>query len=65
MTRLLAILPLAVIPLLSPMTRHAQLSVLHRSHFIIDKLSTRQDSVYSLVHCEITSNAIGRADPAY
>ena len=65
MTRLLAIVRLAVIPLLSPMTGHAQLSVLHRSHFKIDKLSTRQDSVYSWVHGEITSNAIDRADPAY
>ena len=55
MNRFMAILGLAVISLSSPMTGHAQF--IHRSHFKIDKLSTRQSAKYTYVDGEITNNA--------
>jgi hypothetical protein len=57
MNRFMAILGLAVIALFIPMTGQAQVSWFSRSHFKIDKLSTRQDSVSIWVDGEITNNA--------
>jgi hypothetical protein len=58
MNKFMAILELAaIIAVLSPMTGQAQVSALHRSHFKIDKLSTRKAGAYTYVDGEITSNA--------
>lgn len=62
MTKFMAILELAaIIAVLSPMTGHAQQHhralVSARSHFKIDKLSTRKAGAYTYVDGEITSNA--------
>jgi hypothetical protein len=68
MNKFIAILGLAFIPALSPLTGHAQrrkggaateksVSALHRSHFSIDKLSTREERHRTYVDGEITSNA--------
>jgi hypothetical protein len=55
MNKFIAILGLAIIPILSPMTGQAQVSC--RSHFKIDKLSTRQTERETWVDGEITNNA--------
>jgi hypothetical protein len=60
MNKFIAILDLAVIPFSPPMTGHAQktaVSALHRSHFSIGKLSTREERDRTYVDGEITSNA--------
>jgi len=58
MNRFMAILGLAIIPLLSPIVGKAQSeSALHRSPFEFDKLSTRQDTTHTWVYGEITNNA--------
>jgi hypothetical protein len=55
MNKFIAILGLAIISILSPMTGQAQVSC--RSHFKIDKLSTRQTERETWVDGEITNNA--------
>jgi len=58
MNKFMAILErAAILAVLSPMTGQAQVSALHRSHFKIDKLSTRKAGAYTYVDGEITSNA--------
>ena len=58
MNKFLAIVGLAVIPLLSPPVGKAQsVSALHRLPFKFDKLSTSQDTTHTWVHGEITNNA--------
>jgi hypothetical protein len=58
MNKFLAIVGLAVIPLLSPLVGKAQsVSALHRLPFKFNKLSTRQDTTHTWVDGEITNNA--------
>jgi hypothetical protein len=58
MNKFLAIVGLAVIPLLSPPVGKAQsVSALHRLPFKFDKLSTSQDTTHTWVYGEITNNA--------
>jgi len=62
----MAILGLAVIPLLSPLVGKAQfVSPLHRSPFKFDELSTRQDTTRTWVYGEITNNAKKKASTVY
>jgi hypothetical protein len=62
----MAILGLAVIPLLSPLVGKAQfVSPLHRSPFKFDELSTRQDTTHTWVYGDITSNAKKKASTVY
>ena len=62
MNKLIAFLSLAFIPAFSPITGQAQsVSELHRSHFSIGKLSTRETKRYTYVDGEITSNAAKEA----
>ena len=62
MNSFMAILGLAVIPLLSPLAGKAQfVSPLHRSPFKFDELSTRQDATHTWVYGEITNNAKKKA----
>jgi len=61
MNKFIAILSLAVIPLLSPTTGQAKSSAFHRSHFKIEKLSKREEGNRAYVDGEITSNARKKA----
>ena len=76
MNKFIAILGLAFIPALSPLAGHAQqrkagaatekaVSALHRSHFSIDKLSTREERNRTYVDGEITSNAKQEASSVF
>src|SRR5262245_40646028 len=66
MNSFMAILGLAVIPLLSPLVGKAQfVSPLHRSPFKFDELSTRQDTTHTWVYGEITNNAKKKASTVY
>jgi hypothetical protein len=66
MKNFMAILCLAVIPLLSPLVGKAQfVSPLHRSPFKFDKLSTRQDKTHTWVYGEITNIAKKKANTVY
>jgi len=66
MNSFMAILGLAVIPLLSPLVGKAQfVSPLHRSPFKFDELSTRQDTTRTWVYGEITNNAKKKASTVY
>ena len=66
MKKFLAIVGLAVIPLLSPLVGKAQsVSVLHRSPFKIDKLSARQNTTHTWVYGQITNNAKKEASKVY
>ena len=66
MNSFMAILGLAVIPLLSPLAGKAQfVSPLHRSPFKFDELSTRQDTTRTWVYGEITNNAKKKASTVY
>ncbi|MBV8215836.1 MAG: hypothetical protein JOZ08_21675 [Verrucomicrobia bacterium] len=62
MKRIIAIIGLALIPVLSPLSGQAQqskgaVSALHRSHFTVSNLSTREEKRRTYVDGEITSNA--------
>ena len=66
MNSFMAILGLAIIPLLSPLVGKAQfVSPLHRSPFKFDELSTRQDTTRTWVYGEITNNAKKKASTVY
>jgi hypothetical protein len=61
MNKFIAILGLAAIPALSPVAGQAQqsesaVSAYHSSHFMTDKLSTREDNSFTYVDGEITNN---------
>lgn len=62
MNKFIAIIGLAFIPLLFPLTGQAQqtkgaVSALHRSHFTISNLGTREERSRTYVDGEITSHA--------
>ena len=66
MKKFLAIVGLAVIPLLSPLVGKAQsVSALHRSPIKIDKLSARQNTAHTWVYGQITNNAKKEASKVY
>ena len=75
MNKFIAIVGLAIIPVLSPLTGQAQqtkgavqaksVSVLHRSHFTISNLGTREERNRTYVDGEITSNAKKEASAVF
>ena len=61
MNKFIAILGLAAIPVFSPAAGQAQqsttaVSAFHSSHFNIEKLSTREDNIFTYLDGEITNN---------